>query len=231
MRARLIFLLIMMPLLNVSGQIQQVNVSGSSNFGLTISPQADHTVLGSPYLNPQYMFGKVEIEDEKPVETLLRYNVFSSELEMIMGRDTIAIVKPFLLKDFILNNRTFIYSLYIGRDADKEYVSADYFEVLSGGRIQLLANHYAEIENNSYATNYGGGGGDGRDYYVHKTSLYYRKGEQGAARKLRRKKKQILELMGDRKQDVAEYIREARLILRRDEDLIKLFDYYNSLKS
>ncbi len=214
-----------------SAQIQRVNVSGSANFALTITPQNDHTVLGSPYLSPQYMYGRVDIEDHPAIETLLRYNVYTRELEMILGRDTSVVVKPFLLKDFILNNRVFVYSLCITEKADQEYVGADYFEILSTGRLQLLANHYTEIETNSYATNYGGGGGDGRDYYVHKTSLYYRNGDRTAARKLRRKKKEILELMGDRKQEVVKYIRDARLILRREEDLIKLFDFYNNLNT
>jgi hypothetical protein len=130
-----------------------------------------------------------------------------------------------------LNNRTFVYSLCISENSDQEFVSADYFEVLSAGRMQLLANHYSEIETNSYATNYGGGGGDGRNYFVHKTSLYYRNGDTGAARKLQKKKKQILNLMGERKQEVVQYIREARLILRRDEDLVQLFDFYNKLNT
>jgi hypothetical protein len=229
---KITFLLLMIfSFFAVSAQIQRVNVSGSANFALTITPQQDRTVLGSPYLNPEYMFGKVEIENEPTIETLLRYNVYNKELEMIYHGDTITVIKPFLLKYFILNNRTFVYSLCISENSDQEFVSADYFEVLSAGRMQLLANHYSEIETNSYATNYCGGGGDGRNYFVHKTSLYYRNGDTGAARKLQKKKKQILNLMGERKQEVVQYIREARLILRRDEDLVQLFDFYNKLNT
>jgi hypothetical protein len=212
----------------VSAQIQNIHVGGSANFALTISPEHDLAILGSPYLNPQYMFGKVEIANEPAIETLLRYNVYNKELEMIYRGDTVAVIKPFLLNCFILNNRTFVYSLYISEDSHREYVSGDYFEVLSKGRMQLLVHHYTDIETNSYATNYGGGGGDGRDYYVHKASLYYRIGDREAARKLPRKKKQILQLMEDRKQEITRYIREARLILRREEDLIVLFNYYNN---
>lgn len=228
MRIVVTFLMIF-PFLAVSAQIQRVNVSGSASYALTISPQRDNTVLGSPYLNAEYMFGKVEIENEPTIETLIRYNVYHKELEMIYGGDTTAVIRPFLVDHFILNSRRFIYSMFIEGSPDRESISADYFEVLSNGNLQLLAKHYTEIETNSYATNYGGGGGDGRDYFVHKSTIFYREGDKSAARKLNRKKKRILDLMADRKQDMSVYIKQSKLNLRKNEDLIKLFDHYNNL--
>lgn len=148
---------------------------------------------------------------------------------MIINQDTLGFVKPLNLKHFMLNNRKFIYSYKIGNEYDREYLTADYFEVLTDGKIQLLMNHYIDIELNSYVTNYMGGGGDGREYFVHKNKMYYKNENNGAAREIIRKKKYILGLFTDKRDEIENYIKREHINLKNDDDIRLLFEYYNSI--
>ena len=75
-----------------------------------------------------------------------------------------------------------------------------------------------------------GGGGDGRDYYIHKSSYYYKIAPGTAARKVKRRKKELLRIFSDHKDEISSYMNSERLNPRLDEDLIALFRYFDELE-
>ncbi len=223
-------ILIIGTLSQLSGQIKNVNIVGSFTGAFKISPDnIRYDILGTPYLNQQWMYGKLLLNDETKFEGLFRYNVFHQELEMIYNMDTLAISAPFFVKELYFSNKKFIYSLSIEQDFKQDYLTSAFFEVLYDGHCKLLLKHRVDIENNSYATTYMAGGGDGRDYYVHKSFYYYKQNPGGAAKKLRRKRREILNIFSDKKQEIEQFLTTNYINLKSDDDLVRVFEYYDSL--
>jgi len=165
-----------------------VNIGGGNNFAGSFQISPDNyvdPVIGTPYLNPDWMYGKLVLGDQTELEGLFRYNVYGQELEMVYNKDTLG---------------------------------------------QLLIKYRADVENNSYSTTYMGGGGDGRDYYIHKSSYYYKITPGTAARKVKRRKKDLLTIFSDHKDEISLYMKSERLNPRVDEDLLALFRYFDQLE-
>ncbi|MGC9342832.1 MAG: hypothetical protein ACP5E3_09035, partial [Bacteroidales bacterium] len=82
---------------------------------------------------------------------------------------------------------------------------------------------------NSYAKNYMGGGGDGREYFIHKSSLYYKPEPGSAAFKLQKNRRKILNIFKDKKEEISLFMKQNDLNVSNEEDLIKIFNYYNQI--
>ena len=217
---------------HLTGQVSGVNIGGNNFTGsFQISPDnyAD-PVLGTPYLNPDWMYGNLVLADQTELEGLFRYNVYGQELEMVYNEDTLGISAPFSVGELSLSNKRFIHSLLIEKEYREKYLSAAFFEVVYDGNCQLLIKHRADVENNSYSTTYMGGGGDGRDYYVHKSSYYYKIAPGTAAKKVKRRKKDLLRIFGSHETEIKSYMKSERINPRVDEDLLALFRYYNEIE-
>jgi hypothetical protein len=214
-------------------QVKRIHTYGDYNQNFMISPNApEYGVLGTPYLNPEFMFGNVRIKDGSEMQTLLRYNIYNQTLEVILEKDTLELVRAFSLEDFTLNNRKFVYRLYTAEEFGKTFLAADYFEVLAeSGKLELLRQHKMVVETNIAISNYMGGIGDGRDYFVHRTDLYLMDHRDKSIRKLDTGKRDFLSLFGEKKDEIRSYIREENLKLSKEEDLIRIINYYNSLVS
>ncbi|MEE4115312.1 MAG: hypothetical protein V2I37_04040 [Marinilabiliaceae bacterium] len=234
MRALLsiLFSLILLP---AFPQVSTVYVSGqnmSDYFRMYASGNEDEEakVYGSPYADDHWTVGTISFkETNSVVSDHLRLNAYSNELEIFNKGKKMAIIQPFKLKEARVGNRKYIYSFYLYYNGKNEYLSSSYFEVICEGRIELLRRYYVAIVNNSYVSNYMGGGGDGRNHYTLKNEIFYRSGDNEAARKLPAKKKEILELMKDRENEIALFIKENKINFRTDFDLEKTLNYYNSL--
>lgn len=217
----------------IHSQTQNLHIQGSYNSSFMLSGgKPEYGVLGSPYLNDQFMFGAVRMKDGSSMETLIRYNIYNKSLEVISGKDTLELVKAFTLQDFTINRRRFIYCLYTEEEFNTPYLAADFFEVLvDNGELELLRQHRMDIETNIAISNYMGGVGDGRDYFVHRTTLFIQNGKDKTFQELDVKKKEFLNLFGDKRDKVEYYIQKEGLKLTVESDLLKIINYYNSMDS
>jgi hypothetical protein len=217
----------------VHAQMQRLHVTGSYNQNFMITPDLpEYGVLGSPYLNEEFMFGSVRLKDGSSLQTLLRYNVYNKSLEVIVEKDTLELIRAFSLEDFTLNNRRFVYRLYTSEEFNETFLAADYFEVLAdAGELILLRQHSMDIQTNIAISNYMGGVGDGMDYFVHATDLFYRDVKNGGIRKLDPRRKEFLNIFGDRKNEVESFIQTENLKLNKEEDVLRIFLFYHSLLS
>lgn len=62
-----------------------------------------------------------------------------------------------------------------------------------------------------------------------KSEFYYRLNNSRSAQILKTKKKNLIEIFSDREKEIKDFISSNKLDLDERADLIKLFDYYNSL--
>jgi hypothetical protein len=105
------------------------------------------------------------------------------------------------------------------------YKSPTFFELLSEGKLTLLARE--ALENRSYNTGYYGYGSISRIVLVDK---YFVLDDKGNINPFSEKKRnELLELMKLREDEVRKFMRSNNINLEHRPDVVRTFNYYNSL--
>lgn len=225
----LFFLIIIIPA--KSQEVIKIQGQGLNMFIPIFRDEIELDVLGTPYMNDSWMYGYFNAYDTIKIEGLFRYNVFNQEIAFINGEDTLSIAAPLNVDTISFSGKYFTYSLYIEEKRGTDALASAYFEILNEGDFKLLKKNYVEIKENSYAKNYMGGGGDGREYFIHKSSLYYKPEPGSAAFKLQKNRRKVLNIFEDKKSEISDYIKENKLNISNEKDLIKIFIYYNQISA
>jgi hypothetical protein len=173
---------------------------------------------------------QANLEETKRLEGLFRYNLYAQEFEMVYNSDTFSIRAPLDIKSISLSNKKFIYGFYVDKEFGNEYLGSSYFEVISDGECKLLARHEVKIKDNSGPVTHSWASSQG-DSFVKIRQLYFQKKEGMEVIQLKKNKKYLKEIFADRYYEVENYMRTEKINLKNENELKKLFDYYNNLDS
>jgi len=173
---------------------------------------------------------EAEITAIHEIKGLFRYNLYAQEFEMIYDKDTFSIVAPFNVQSISISNMKFMHGFYVNRRINHEQLGSAYFEVLNEGNCKLLLRHDVKIKSGGGPVTYNWAGSDA-DAFVKYKKLYYQQGDGSEVIPLKRRKKDIRKLFTDRYDVMERYIRNEKLNLKDDHELVKLFNFYNSLDS
>jgi len=256
-KAGFIFILSALLLASSIAQIQNVNISGSYNGVFMISgTSSDYKIIGSPYLSEDWMYGTLEMKSEiagemssnkkerarlraeyeaeitalHEIKGLFRYNLYAQEFEMIYDKDTFAIVAPFNIQSISISNKKFIHGFYVNRGLNHQHLGSAYFEVLNEGNCKLLMRHDVKIKSGGGPVTYNWAGSDA-DAFVKYKQLYYQQTNGSEVIHLKKRKKDVRKVFADKYDLVERYIRKEKINLKDEKELVKLFNYYNSLDS
>jgi len=104
------------------------------------------------------------------------------------------------------------------------YKSPTFFELLSEGKLTLLAKEALEYQNYSYG--YYGYSTVNRLVLVNK---YFVLNDKGEIEPFSGSKNDLMDIMSKRDDEIRKFIKVNRLSVDRKYDLARVFDYYNSL--
>ncbi|PTX22215.1 hypothetical protein C8N40_10137 [Pontibacter mucosus] len=184
-------------------------------------------VQGSPYLFDDWKKGNVTLADGTTFEGMaLMYDQITDE---VIFRNDQGQAQAFL-------QPVVMFTFSLGEDGVKEakrnfrkgYAPVDgasagaFYEVLADGDTQLLKRYSKTIfEETPYGT------ATKVKKFQENTSYYVAKADK--LEKVKQDKKSILNALPDKAPALEKYMKENRLNLRNDSDIIKLVDHYNSL--
>ncbi len=191
----------------------------NKNFNSKTNSEA---VQGSKYLDENFQNGKI-IFNNKEIITPLRYNVLIDEFELknIADEEVASIVRSKELK-FQLGSANFAMFNYINKDG----IKADgYFEILNDGPIQLLKKNNVTYNEAEPAANSYSQAKPAR--YVTSTE-YFLAQEQQPAENISLRKKNILRVLDS--QAAQGYVKDNKLKLKSETEVIQLLDYLNATK-
>lgn len=175
---------------------------------------------GTPYLDEVFKPGQIYMYGNAKLTGQLRYNAFSSEIELRKNQTEYTIIlKRNYISARIGDKR---YKLYPYVDETNGSTRTGYFTPLNEGRIALLFKPEKRLRRGrAPATNY--------DRLVPPrfidVSSYYVQIDEEPAKKVYLRKKDFYKLLG--KDETQSYIRDNDLKLRKVEDVIKLLEHYN----
>jgi len=179
---------------------------------------------GSPYLYDSYVPGKMIVNDEQTFQIMVRYNAYSDVFEMLDDNNRSSALYKLDYVKIIMTGRE--YQIYSYQDNGKQIEG--YLENLSvSGDTKFFRKDSKKFVDLVKAET--GYEKDKPAKFVLESPKYYAQKKDESLKEIKLKKKDILALFQSHKNEVSTFVKKQKLNLKRQEDVIKLFDYYNTL--
>lgn len=183
-------------------------------------------VKGSPYAQETFSQGRVlnkKLETSYPY--FLRYNVYNDIIEIKNENQSVELLRsPNIYA--IFNNKEYHFEEYLTDDPE-EGLNKGYFTMLQNGKkYKLYLKSFkrfkaAEKAETAYNKNYPATFSDFEDFYV--------KEDDKRLVPLKKRKKQFLQQFPSVSKEIEQYIKAEKTDLDKEEDLVQLFTYMDSL--
>ena len=183
-------------------------------------------IAGSPYLEDKAYPGTVILKDGTKVEDLLlRYSGYEDAVLYEMEGEKAAMIDPEMISGFEYEKNGEKVKFISAVIFEKE---KNFFEVIYEGKVSLYVLHQITL---SKKTDNTGGYGDqdlhGSAFKLSDKYVYLNEG--GMSQEVNLNKKSLLEVMNNHSQQIEQYIKENKVKLKDHNELVELFQYYDSL--
>jgi len=190
------------------------------------SSKSNIPVNGIPFLKEDFQAGVLELNDgKKSIDVLLRYNIAKDAFEILHKNDTLRLNRPFAVKYIYLDDKVFVFDPKLRKGVDRKHNG--YFELRVDDKLSLYIKRWKDLSFDSFVTNYQGGSGTKEYYYVDKIG-FIGKNEKGKTF-LIKSTKTLLANIDDHKSELKSFIKKNKIKIKKESDLIKVVEYYNSL--
>jgi len=199
----------------------QTSERGGAIKSITTFDNREKKITGSPYLNKKYNIGNVYLKNEnKKIVAPIRFNVLKNEFTILFNDKTITL-DPLQIKKVVLNSKAFIPYTDIN-------LNVKFYQYL--GKInnkEILKYYTSKIIDKAYLP--GKTAGD-PEQKISITSSYFISNDQtGAITPLKKNKKTLLALFGNKKKQMEQYIKLNHINIKDSENLSKLIKYHHTL--
>lgn len=177
-------------------------------------------VKGSPYLNEKYKLAKFYIGDKSYGNIMMRFNTYTSEIELLPeeGEEVGALMKLDGSR-ILFENKTLALFNYTNEDGD---ATKEYFLVLNkADNIKLLLRKKCVFSPNEKALT--ANQADRAAKFTQYNYFYIVK--DGEFFEVNPKKKDVMKVFPDKKNEIKAYIKSEKLKLKNQQDFAKLVDY------
>lgn len=186
---------------------------------------SEKDIEGSPFLNDDFIKGNVITKKGvKYVGVPLRYNIYSQNFEFKTPKQILEFKDPASIREVEIKNETFIFVPY--KEKNKKLKWGFFQKINKSGPAQLLIRYRVTF---SQATKPGAYSDAKPASFSDKEELFYVKfGTHPAVRIMRTS--DFTDNAPKQKAEIKKFIKSNKIKVRRQKDLIKLVNYYNSLQ-
>ncbi|HEX5170103.1 MAG TPA: hypothetical protein VFW11_13085 [Cyclobacteriaceae bacterium] len=180
------------------------------------------TVKGSPYLNEEFVEGVITYAN-KSLSVPIRYNAYRDLIEYKQNGQTMELDANVIIKKISFGNSTFVPAKYQLNGKSK----LGYFELLDSGSVMLYSKKTI-----AFFPGKKGGALDGSDdparFKPSATTFYFKIGD-GELKEVENLKSMIAALP-DRQDELTQFAKKEKISYRNEKEMIRLVQYYNSLR-
>jgi hypothetical protein len=186
--------------------------------GTPVKESKPADVEGSPYLSDTWTEGTVTTAKGTYKNVRLKYDMSSDQVVFASKNDdALAFADP--VKEFTLTDEIFTNGFPPIGAQDKK----SYYQVLAEGKIALLKRRAKHIqETKTY-----GSASVNREFVTINSYFVFKDNKIDV---IKPDKKTIMALMTDKAEQMDAWVKANKVSFKSDEDLGKLFEYYNTLK-
>ncbi|MDH7444277.1 hypothetical protein [Aquimarina sp. 2201CG14-23] len=192
-----------------AGRLADMNTFNGVDIG-------DGSIKGSPFYLGGYKLGEVFVDGSSRGKTLLRYDGVNDELQFQKDNETYNVVKKDKLKAIVDKTVFKIYTY----EGEKQY-----FITYNTGKNSLLLKPKKKFVDvvkaqSGYSKDIPAKFVDQYKYFILKN---------GEIQPIKLKKKDVLKVLSDKKSEIESFVSSKKLGYKKEKDLIKVMDYYNTL--
>jgi hypothetical protein len=189
-----------------------------------LNVRADNTI-GSPYVFEEFVTGLVYFADDtRSTERMINYNCHDNQVLYRDGEDIYLLNARMIdsLEFRIGDNTSWIFT----KVALKDDGDPIFMNVLYRDHSILYKRHYKEFREADVGKAYGSG--QRNDEYIDRHDYYIALGRSDV-QPLRPRKRNVLEIMEAYGEEIEDFLKNEKINLRSESDLIRLISYYDSL--
>ncbi len=181
---------------------------------------------GSYYYSPDWNKGNIELFSGEIIQNYpLKYDMKMQQID-IKVEDEVKFVTVLAVKEISWVHPTSGDKEILKNVSNfKDYKGTGFFSILSEGKITLLKKTDLTLMEANY--NAAMDVGSENNKYVKKEKYYISK--DNSVQEMKKSKKIIRTIFSDQISKVEEYVDQYNLNVKEEYDLIKIFDFYNSL--
>lgn len=177
---------------------------------------------GSPFLDKTWKKGEVVMTNGQKIAYEMLYNIYENQFWIKKETEIRTIIITGDIAYVELEGKKFVFYPYLENDRGK----AGLLESLADGKFKLLKLYTSKyIAGQKKRDGYQG---QEKDKFVTRAAYYYLKDGQTAL-ELPLKQADFFELFGDQSAMIADFCKSHKLKLKKEADLIQIFNYYNTL--
>jgi hypothetical protein len=176
---------------------------------------------GTPYLDDNFVESVVSSNASNQSGLLMRYNIFEDNMEVQQSGVVFILDPDMRINKVVIGKTPFV----VGKFEYKGKPHKGFLELLDSGKVSLFAKKIVEHKEREEPTPLKYQGAPER--FVRNQDIFYYRIDTGELIKID-KMKNFPETLSEKKEEISSFIKKEKISKNR-EDLIKLFNYYNSL--
>lgn len=212
--------------INYSQQVIQIQgQSGAQSFMVSASNNKDEKALGSPYITEDFTLAKISLLKQK--NYLVRYNAYYDEIEIKNDNNDVFFIskkRGYIVVNIVKEN--YSYHLFGYLDASNT-LDFGYFIKLNDANTLLLKKQIVSLIPKKPNTN-GYSEEKPAQFKRQKDKYFIKKGDDNAI-ELPKNKKDIAKLFPEFEKDILSFIKKNEIKTNKEEHLIKLINFINTL--
>ncbi len=184
--------------------------------------EVEKIVKGSIYLFEDWDTSSViEVDSRKYLLKSVNYNILADQFQFKVSEDSIFVFDNTIIGQIKLNNRKFK-QFYFGLDEGDKFCEV----LFEGENSSLIKRHgvkFDQAQPNPLMLK------DITDKYVKTAKYYLIDNDTKTITSVKLKKKSLAAIFKGKSSDIESYVKNNKLSFKKENDLKKIFKYYNSL--
>lgn len=178
-------------------------------------------IIGSELYNTEWWNAEVLLTNGARYNLPVKYNLYVDELFFKSDNQTMSFVVP--VREFVFKESSSATAFFRnGYPANDGFSDKTFYQVLVDGKVQLLKKLSKQVmETKDFNSSIV------KKRFTDLSKVYSFRDNQFY--QLKRDKSGILNVFSDRSNEIAKYISDNKINLKKDDELAKVFNYYNSL--
>jgi hypothetical protein len=183
-------------------------------------------ITGDPFMYGNFHSGEFFLTTGEKVNLDLRYDIYADQIHIKDKKNNVfELIHPDRLSLIVIDTVKFVYSPVQKSKDNNESGKDSYFILKSDGKCKLLVKKNIRIQSAELPKAYQ----EAKPAkFIIKDDTYYIKSQDGNAVRVGTRR-ELLEILSDKKNEVAGFIDSNKLGTKREEDLVRIISFYNSL--
>jgi len=182
-------------------------------------------IKGDPFLYADFTEGKLILNTGETYKLEMRYDIYANQIQFKDNNEVFDLLNADRLSGIVVDTLAFRYCRILKSLEDESSTESSYFIVKADGKCSLLIRKNIRLQPAVLPQAYKEAQ---PAEFVHTSDMYYLDLQGKGAVRIS-SKKELLNILSDKKAEVEKFINSNRLGVRSVDDLARIVSYYNTL--